>query len=143
MNGAKALVECLKLENVECVFGYPGAVICPVIDALYDTDIKVILCRQEQNAAHEASGYTRISGKPAVAIVTSGPGTLNLMSGIATAYADSIPMICITGQVDSKLMGTDGFQESDIAGAVEAFVKSSFSSIKSNYFLLSSWCAHL
>lgn len=126
MNGAKALVECLKLENVECVFGYPGAVICPVFDALYDTDIKVILCRQEQNAAHEASGYTRISGKPAVAIVTSGPGALNLMSGIATAYADSIPMICITGQVDSKLMGTDGFQESDIAGAVEAFVKYSY-----------------
>ncbi|MCR5294697.1 MAG: biosynthetic-type acetolactate synthase large subunit [Lachnospiraceae bacterium] len=126
MNGAKALVECLKLENVECVFGYPGAVICPVFDALYDTDIKVILCRQEQNAAHEASGYTRISGKPAVAIATSGPGALNLMSGIATAYADSIPIVCITGQVDSKLMGTDGFQETDVVGAVESYVKYSY-----------------
>ncbi len=126
MIGAEALVKCLELENVEIVFGYPGAVICPVFDALLDSDIKVILCRQEQNAAHEASGYTRISRKPAVAIATSGPGAINLMSGIATAYADSIPMICITGQVDSKLMGTDGFQESDVAGSVESFVKYSY-----------------
>ena len=126
MNGAGSLVKCLQLEHVEAVFGYPGAVICPVFDALYDTNIKVVLCRQEQNAAHEASGYTRISRKPGVAIATSGPGALNLMAGIATAYADSIPMICITGQVDSRLMGTDGFQESDIAGAVESFVKYSY-----------------
>lgn len=126
MIGAEALVKCLELENVEVVFGYPGAVICPVFDELDKSGIKVVLVRQEQNAAHEASGYTRISRKPAVAIATSGPGAMNLMTGIATAYADSIPMVCITGQVDSKLMGTDGFQETDVAGAVESFVKYSY-----------------
>ena len=126
MIGARALVKCLELENVEVVFGYPGAVICPVFDELDKSGIKVVLVRQEQNAAHEASGYTRISRKPAVAIATSGPGAMNLMTGIATAYADSIPMVCITGQVDSKLMGTDGFQETDVAGAVESFVKYSY-----------------
>ena len=97
-----------------------------VFDELDKSGIKVVLVRQEQNAAHEASGYTRISRKPAVAIATSGPGAMNLMTGIATAYADSIPMVCITGQVDSKLMGTDGFQETDVAGAVESFVKYSY-----------------
>ncbi len=126
MTGAQALVKCLELEHVEYVFGYPGAVICPVFDALLDSSIKLVLCRQEQNAAHEASGYTRISRKPAVAIATSGPGATNLMTGIATAYADSIPMVLITGQVDSKLMGTDGFQETDTSGAVESFVKYSY-----------------
>ncbi len=126
VTGAKAIVKCLEHEGVEYVFGYPGAVICPVFDALEDSSIKTILVRQEQNAAHEASGYTRISGKPAVALVTSGPGAINLMTGIATAYADSIPMICITGQVEWKLMGTDGFQETDVSGAVESFVKYSY-----------------
>ena len=122
VTGAEALVRCLECEGVEYIFGYPGAVICPVFDALYDSEIRVVLVRQEQNAAHEASGYTRISGKPAVAIATSGPGATNLMTGIATAYADSIPMVCITGQVEWKLMGTDGFQETDVSGAVESFV---------------------
>ena len=126
MNGAQTLVKCLEKEGVEYVFGYPGAVITPVYDALEDSDIHVVLVRQEQNAAHEASGYTRISGKPGVAIVTSGPGAINLMTGIATAYADSVPMICITGQVEWKLMGTDGFQETDVVGAVESFVKYSY-----------------
>ena len=126
MTGAQALVKCLELEHVEYVFGYPGAVICPVFDALLDSSIELVLCRQEQNAAHEASGYTRISRKPGVAMATSGPGATNLMTGIATAYADSIPLICITGQVDSKLMGTDGFQETDTSGAVESFVKYSY-----------------
>ena len=83
MIGARALVKCLELENVEVVFGYPGAVICPVFDELDKSGIKVVLVRQEQNAAHEASGYTRISRKPAVAIATSGPGAMNLMTGIA------------------------------------------------------------
>ena len=126
VTGAEALVRCLECEGVEFIFGYPGAVICPVFDALYDSEIRVVLVRQEQNAAHEASGYTRISGKPAVAIATSGPGATNLMTGIATAYADSIPMVCITGQVEWKLMGTDGFQETDVSGAVESFVKYSY-----------------
>ncbi len=126
MTGAEAIVKCLEQEAVEYVFAYPGAVICPVFDALSYSTVKTILVRQEQNAAHEASGYTRISRKPAVAIATSGPGAINLMTGIATAYADSIPMICITGQVEWKLMGTDGFQETDVSGAVESFVKYSY-----------------
>ncbi|MDO4477679.1 MAG: biosynthetic-type acetolactate synthase large subunit [Lachnospiraceae bacterium] len=126
MNGAEALVKCLEYENVEYVFGYPGVAICPFFDALTQTEINPILVRQEQNAAHEASGYARLSGKVGVAVVTSGPGATNLITGIATAFADSIPLVCITGQVASHLMGTDGFQEADISGACESFVKYSY-----------------
>ncbi|MBQ0060134.1 MAG: thiamine pyrophosphate-binding protein, partial [Lachnospiraceae bacterium] len=126
MNGTEALAKCLEAEQVEYVFGYPGVAICPFFDALYDTGIKTILVRQEQNAAHEASGYARISGKVGVAVVTSGPGAINLITGIATAFADSIPLVCISGQVESRLLGTDGFQEADISGAVESFVKYSY-----------------
>jgi acetolactate synthase-1/2/3 large subunit len=126
MTGAEAFAKCLEKEGVEVIFGYPGAVICPFFDAVLDTKIRTILVRQEQNAAHEASGYARISGKPGVAVATSGPGAINLMTGIATAFADSVPLVCITGQVDSSLMGTDGFQEADVAGAVESFVKYSY-----------------
>ena len=126
MTGAEVFAKCLEKEGVEYIFGYPGAVICPFFDAVLDTEMKTILVRQEQNAAHEASGYARISGKVGVAVATSGPGAINLMTGIATAFADSIPMVCITGQVDSSLMGTDGFQEADVAGAVESFVKYSY-----------------
>lgn len=126
MNGAEVLVKCLEAEKVEYVFSYPGAAICPFFDALLKTDIKTILVRQEQNCAHEASGYARLSGKVGVACVTSGPGATNLITGIATAFADSIPLVCLSGQVDSRLMGTDGFQEADISGAVESFVKYSY-----------------
>lgn len=126
MTGAEAFAKCLEKEGVEVIFGYPGAVICPFFDAVLDTKMKTVLVRQEQNAAHEASGYARISGKVGVAVATSGPGAINLMTGIATAFADSIPLVCITGQVDSSLMGTDGFQEADVAGAVESFVKYSY-----------------
>lgn len=126
MTGADALVKCLQAENVEYVFSYPGVAICPFFNSLSKTDIKTILVRQEQNAAHEASGYARLSGKVGVACVTSGPGATNLITGIATAFADSIPLICLSGQVDSRLMGTDGFQEADISGAVESFVKYSY-----------------
>lgn len=126
MNGADAAVKCLAAEGVEFVFGYPGVAICPFYDSILNTDIKTILVRQEQNAAHEASGYARISGKPGVVAVTSGPGAENLITGIATAFADSIPLICITGQVDSSQMGSDVFQEADISGAVESFVKYSY-----------------
>ncbi len=126
MIGAEALVKCLEAEKVEYVFSYPGAAICPFFDALLKTDIKTILVRQEQNCAHEASGYARLSGKVGVACVTSGPGATNLITGIATAFADSIPLVCLSGQVDSRLMGTDGFQEADISGAVESFVKYSY-----------------
>ena len=126
MNGADAIIRCLELEGVEYVFGYPGVAITPFYDSILNTNISTILVRQEQCAAHAASGYTRISGKTGVVAVTSGPGAENLITGIATAFADSIPMICITGQVDSDQVGGDVFQEADITGAVESFVKFSY-----------------
>ena len=126
MTGADILVKCLEEEKVEYVFGYPGVAICPFYDSILNTDIKTILVREEQNAAHAASGYARITGKVGVVAVTSGPGALNTITGIATAFADSIPMVCITGQVDSRLMGSDVFQEADISGACESFVKYSY-----------------
>lgn len=126
MNGADAIVKCLQEEGVECVFGYPGVAICPFFDSILETNIKTILIRQEQCAAHAASGYARITGKVGVAVATSGPGATNLITGIATAFMDSIPLVCITGQVDSKMMGSDVFQEADISGACESFVKYSY-----------------
>ena len=126
MNGAQAMVKCLENEGVEMVFGYPGVAICPFYDSLLDTDIKSVLIRTEQNAAHAASGLARVTGKVGVCAVTSGPGATNLITGIATAFADSIPLVCITGQVKSELIGSDVFQEADITGAVESFVKYSY-----------------
>ncbi len=126
MTGAEAIAKCLINEKVEYVFGYPGVAIAPLFDSLYGTQIHSVLIRQEQNAAHAASGYARISGCPGVVAVTSGPGAENLITGIATAFADSIPLVCITGQVDSTLMGSDVFQEADISGACESFVKYSY-----------------
>lgn len=123
---AQAVVRCLEMEGVSVAFGYPGAAICPVYDAMSLSSIHHVLVREEQNAAHAASGYARISGKPGVCIATSGPGALNLITGIATAYADSIPMVIITGQVSTELLGRDVFQEADITGAVEPFVKHSY-----------------
>lgn len=126
ITAAQAVVKCLEKEHVSVVFGYPGAAICPVYDALSLSKVRHILVRQEQNAAHAASGYARITGKPAVCIATSGPGALNLITGIATAYADSIPIVAITGQVSTEMLGRDVFQEADITGAVEPFVKHSY-----------------
>ncbi len=126
MNGADAIVRSLQKEGVEYVFGYPGVAICPFYNSILGSGIRTVLVRQEQNAAHEAGGYARISGKVGVAVVTSGPGATNLITGIATAFADSIPLVCITGQVDSTLMGSDVFQEADISGACESFVKYSY-----------------
>lgn len=123
---AKAMVECLKAEGIETVFGYPGAAICPFYDELYSSDIKHVLVRHEANGGHAASGYARITGKPAVAIATSGPGATNIITAIATAYMDSIPMVIITGQVNSEQIGRDVFQEADITGSAEPFVKHSF-----------------
>ena len=118
MTVSQAMVECLKAENVKVVFGYPGAAICPFYDALLDAenDIRQVLVRQEANGGHAANGYARISGKPAVCIATSGPGATNLITAIATAYADSIPIVCITGQVNTDQIGSDVFQEADITG---------------------------
>lgn len=126
MIGADAIVKCLEEEGVTTLFGYPGVAICPFFNSILNTKIESILVRSEQNAAHAASGYARLTGKPGVCVATSGPGATNLITGIATAYADSIPLICITGQVDSKLLGSDVFQEADITGAAESFVKYSY-----------------
>lgn len=126
ISGAEIMVKCLEAEGVSVVFGYPGAAICPFYDKLYDSNINHILVRQEQNAAHAASGYARCSNRPGVCIATSGPGATNLITGIATAYTDSIPMVAITGQVRSDLLGRDVFQEADITGACEPFVKHSY-----------------
>lgn len=126
MLGADAMARCLKEENVGVVFGYPGVAICPFFNSMLSVDIERVLVRTEQNAAHMANGYARISGRVGVCVATSGPGATNLITGIATAYADSIPIVCITGQVDSKQLGSDVFQEADITGAVESFVKYSY-----------------
>lgn len=126
ISGAEIMVKCLEAEGVDIVFGYPGAAICPFYDKVYDSSITHILVRQEQNAAHAASGYARCSNRPGVCVATSGPGATNLITGIATAYTDSIPIVAITGQVRSDLLGRDVFQEADITGACEPFVKHSF-----------------
>ncbi len=126
MIGAEAIVKCLEKEKTNVVFGYSGVAIDPFWNEMLKTDIKRVLIRTEQNAAHCASGYARISGKVGVCAVTSGPGATNLITGIATAYADSIPLVAITGQVNSDMIGSDVFQEADITGAVESFVKYSY-----------------
>lgn len=126
MNGAQAMVKCLEMEGVKTVFGYPGVAICPFYDSILDSEIRTVLIRTEQNAAHAASGMARVTGKVGVCAVTSGPGATNLITGIATAFADSIPLVCITGQVNSELIGSDVFQEADITGAAESFVKYSY-----------------
>lgn len=126
MIGADAIIKCLEEEKVEYVFGYPGVAICPFYNSILDSEIQTILIRTEQNAAHAASGYARVTGKVGVCAVTSGPGATNLITGVATAFADSIPLVCITGQVNSALLGSDVFQEADITGAVESFVKYSY-----------------
>lgn len=126
MIGADAIIKCLEAEGVETVFGYPGAAICPFYNSILQSEIKSVLVRTEQNAAHAASGMARMTGKPGICVVTSGPGATNVITGIATAFADSIPLICITGQVSSELLGSDVFQEADITGAVESFVKYSY-----------------
>ncbi|MCX4371406.1 MAG: biosynthetic-type acetolactate synthase large subunit [Dysosmobacter sp.] len=124
MTGAQILMEGLAREGVEHVFGYAGATICPIADALReDPNLDYTLVRTEQNAGHMASGYARVTGKTGVCIVTSGPGATNLITGVATAYMDSIPMVAITGQVPSNLIGRDIFQEVDITGAVTPFTK--------------------
>lgn len=126
MIGADAIVKCLEEEGVEYVFGYPGVAICPFYNSILESSIQTVLIRTEQNAAHAASGLARVSGKVGVCAVTSGPGATNVITGIATAFADSIPLVCITGQVNSSLLGSDVFQEADITGAVESFVKYSY-----------------
>jgi acetolactate synthase I/II/III large subunit len=126
MKGAQFLVKALEAEGVEVIFGYPGGAIMPVYDALIDSRIRHVLVRHEQAAALAADGYSRASGKVGVCMATSGPGATNLVTGIANAYMDSIPMVAITGQVPTALMGTDAFQEVDIFGITLPVVKHSF-----------------
>ncbi len=116
MNGAEAIVQILLNEDVDLIFGYPGGAIMPVYDALYDQQehIQHVLARHEQGAIHAAQGYAKASGKPGVCLATSGPGATNLITGIADAQIDSAPLVCITGQVGSTLLGSDAFQETDI-----------------------------
>lgn len=133
MRASEAMVKCLQAEGVSVVFGYPGAAICPFYDMLYRSEkeegekgVRHILVRHEANGGHAASGYARITGRPGVCIATSGPGALNLIPAIATAYMDSVPLVCITGQVPTDQIGRDVFQEADVTGSAEPFVKHSY-----------------
>src|SRR5271169_4342424 len=126
MTGASILWECLEREGVKHVFGYPGGAILPAYDALKHSKIHHILVRHEQGATHMADGYARASGEVGVAVATSGPGATNMVTGIATAMLDSIPIVCITGQVGSKLIGSDAFQETDITGVTLPITKHNY-----------------
>ncbi|PLR44951.1 acetolactate synthase 2 catalytic subunit [Chimaeribacter arupi] len=126
MNGAQWVVQALRAQEVDTVFGYPGGAIMPVYDALYDGGVEHLLCRHEQGAAMAAIGYARATGKVGVCIATSGPGATNLITGLADALLDSIPVVAITGQVGSALIGTDAFQEIDVLGLSLACTKHSF-----------------
>lgn len=126
MKASEAIVKFLLEENVDTVFGYPGGYIVHVFEALRRSSIRQILVRQEQAAAHAANGYARVSGKTGVCIATSGPGATNLITGIATAYMDSIPLVALTGQVRTGMIGRDVFQEADITGATDSFTKHSY-----------------
>jgi acetolactate synthase-1/2/3 large subunit len=123
MSGAEAFVKALEREGVETIFGLPGGAILPICDALYDSDIRVILARHEQGAAHMADGYARASGRVGVCLATSGPGATNLVTGIATANIDSSPVVAFTGQVPIPMIGTDAFQEVDIIGVSASITK--------------------
>ncbi len=126
LRGAEILLRCLQAEGVDVVFGYPGGQAITIYDALYHSDIKHILVRHEQGAAHAADGYARATGKTGVCIATSGPGATNLVTGIANAYMDSIPMVVITGQVPTHMIGRDAFQEADITGICLPITKHSY-----------------
>jgi acetolactate synthase-1/2/3 large subunit len=126
MSGAQTLLECLVRENVDCFFGYPGGVTLPLYDALYDHPIRHVLVRHEQNAAFAAEGYARSTGRVGVCCATSGPGATNLVTGLVDAMMDSIPIVAITGQVTTKLIGSDAFQEADTFGITRSCTKHNF-----------------
>ena len=126
MLGAQALIECLKAEGVEYIFGHPGGAVLHLYDALYDSGLNTVLCRHEQGAAHMADGYARATGRPGVCLATSGPGATNLVTGLATAFMDSIPLVAITGNVPRALIGRDAFQEADITGITLPVTKHNF-----------------
>ncbi len=126
MTGAQAVVEAFTREKVDFVFGLPGGACLPLYDALYDAKFKVILVRHEQGAVHMAEGYARSTGRPGVVVVTSGPGATNTVTGLADAYMDSIPLVVITGQVKSFLIGNDAFQEADVTGITRPITKHNY-----------------
>ena len=127
LSGSEIIIQFLKDEGVEYLFGYPGGAVLHIYDALHKQgDVKHILVRHEQGATHAADGYARATGKPGVCLVTSGPGATNAITGIATAYMDSIPLVVITGQVPSHVIGTDAFQEVDAVGISRPCVKHNF-----------------
>lgn len=126
ITGAQMLIKCLKEEGVEVIFGFPGGVVIPIYDALFDSDMRHILVRHEQGAVHAADGYARATGKVGVCLATSGPGATNLITGIANAYMDSVPIVAITGQVSTHLIGTDAFQEADITGITAPITKHNY-----------------
>ncbi|AGB40255.1 acetolactate synthase, large subunit, biosynthetic type [Halobacteroides halobius DSM 5150] len=126
MTGAKMFVESLYRENVETIFGYPGGAVLPIYDQLYDADFEHIMPHHEQGGVHAADGYARTTGKVGVCIATSGPGGTNLVTGLATAYMDSVPIVAFTGQVPSSMIGTDAFQEADITGITVPITKHNY-----------------
>src|SRR6187397_1278391 len=126
LTGAQALIKSLEHEQVEVMFGLPGGAILPVYDPIIDSPIRHVLVRHEQGAGHMAEGYAHATGKPGVAMVTSGPGATNIVTPLADAYMDSVPMIVITGQVPTAAIGTDAFQEADITGITQSVTKHNF-----------------
>ncbi|MDM5320898.1 acetolactate synthase large subunit [Bacillus altitudinis] len=126
MNGALMLIEALKREKVEIIFGYPGGAVLPIYDKIYDSGLFHVLPRHEQGAIHAAEGYARVSGKPGVVIATSGPGATNLVTGIADAMIDSLPLVVFTGQVATSVIGSDAFQEADVLGITMPITKHSY-----------------
>jgi acetolactate synthase-1/2/3 large subunit len=122
-NGGSALIKALEMEGVDVIFGLPGGAILPVYDPILDSPIRHILVRHEQGAGHMAEGYAQATGRPGVAMVTSGPGATNIVTPLADAYMDSIPMVVITGQVPTAAIGTDAFQEVDIVGITRGITK--------------------
>ena len=126
LTGAQALIKSLELEGTEVVFGLPGGAILPVYDPLIDSSIRHILVRHEQGAGHMAEGYARSTGKVGVVLVTSGPGATNAVTGLTDALMDSIPIVCLTGQVPTHLIGNDAFQEADTTGITRPCTKHNY-----------------
>src|SRR5690554_68203 len=126
LTGAQILVECLRKEGVDLIFGYPGGKVISIYDALFREDFNHIITRHEQGAVHAADGYARATGRPGVCLATSGPGATNLVTGLATAYMDSIPLVAFTGNVATSLIGRDAFQEADITGITMPITKHNF-----------------
>src|SRR5438046_4587338 len=125
--GAKALLDSLKRQGVQIIFGYPGGAVIPIYDAIYEEEeIRHVLVRHEQGSAHMAEGYAKVTGKVGVCLATSGPGATNLVTGIADAYMDSVPIVAITGQVPQSMIGRGAFQETDVFGMTLPVVKHSY-----------------